>query len=312
MKTKKNNKSSIRSSIKSPRFGMGLGGQPSAKAFGVGRGLLILLTLSIFPSATHSQNLSVMTYNVRLDVASDSLNAWQHRKEWLTDQIKFYNPDVMGTQEGRPNQIKYMKEVLTDYKIIGHGRDGGDNGEYSAIFYNTNKVKVEKDSTFWLSETPEQHSKSWDAAIERICTYGLFTDLESLEKVWIVNTHLDHVGQQSRVNSMKLIEEHIKTINSENYPVIIMGDLNVESDNELISNLKQDYVDTKAASKLKFGPTGTFNGFNFNKAVKRRIDYIFVSKSPEIEVKKYAVLSDSKDLKYPSDHLPVFVQLSLK
>ena len=277
------------------------------------KNILILLIISfIYLPNCNSQNLKVMTYNIRLNVASDGENAWTHRKEFLTNQIQFFSPDVMGIQEGLPSQIKYMRDALANYDMIGHGRDGGDNGEYSAIFYNTNKVKVEKDSTFWLSETPEQHSKSWDAAIERICTYGLFTDLESLEKVWIVNTHLDHVGQQSRVNSMKLIEEHIKTINSENYPVIIMGDLNVESDNELISNLKQDYVDTKAASKLKFGPTGTFNGFNFNKAVKRRIDYIFVSKSPEIEVKKYAVLSDSKDLKYPSDHLPVFVQLSLK
>ena len=196
--------------------------------------------------------------------------------------------------------------------MIGHGRDGGDNGEYSAIFYNANKVKVEQDSTFWLSKTPEKRSKDWDAAIERICTYGLFTDLKSLEKVWIVNTHLDHIGQQSRVNSMKLIEERIKTINTENYPVIIMGDLNVEPDNELITNLKQNFKDTKDASKLKFGTTGTFNGFKFSKPVTRRIDYIFVSKSPQIKVKKYAVLSDSKDLKYPSDHLPVFVQLELE
>ena len=261
---------------------------------------------------TNGQSLKIMTYNIRLDVASDGENAWEHRKEFLTNQIKFYSPDVMGTQEGRPNQIKYMKETLTDYKMIGHGRDGGDNGEYSAIFYNTNKVKVEQDSTFWLSKTPEKRSKDWDAAIERICTYGLFTDLESLEKVWIVNTHLDHIGQESRVNSMKIIEAHINTINKDNYPVILMGDLNVEPDNELITNLKQDFIDTKEQSKLKFGPTGTFNAFKFNEPVTRRIDYIFVSKTPNVKVEKYAVLSNSKDLKYPSDHLPVYVKLELE
>ncbi len=266
----------------------------------------------IFFSSVYSQNLKVMTYNIRLDVASDGVNAWENRKEFLTNQIKFYSPDVMGTQEGRSNQIKYMKDVLTDYKIIGHGRDGGDNGEYSAIFYNSNKVKVEQDSTFWLSKTPEKRSKDWDAAIERICTYGLFTDLESLEKVWIVNTHLDHIGQESRVNSMKLIEEQIKVINHMNYPVIVMGDLNVEPDNELITNLKQNFIDTKEVSKLKFGPEGTFNGFKFSEPVTRRIDYIFVSKSSKIKVNKYAVLSDSKDLKYPSDHLPVYVRLELE
>jgi len=40
------------------------------------------------------------------------------------------------------------------------------------------------------------------------------------------------------------------------------------------------------------------------------IDYIFVSKNNKLIVKKYAVLSDSKDLKYPSDHLPVYVKLN--
>lgn len=274
--------------------------------------LFSLAIVLIFFTSVYSQNLKVMTYNLRLDVASDGENAWTHRKDFLLNQIKFNSPDIMGTQEGLPNQIKYMKDSLADYKMIGHGRDGGDNGEYSAIFYNTNKVKVEQDSTFWLSKTPEKRSKDWDAAIERICTYGLFTDLKSLEKIWVFNTHFDHVGQQSRLNSMQLIQERIKVINTQNYPVIIMGDLNVEPDNELISNLKLNFRDTKDSSDLKFGPSGTFNGFKFNEAVTRRIDYIFVSKSPEIKVKKYAVLSDSKDLKYPSDHLPVFAILKLK
>jgi endonuclease/exonuclease/phosphatase family metal-dependent hydrolase len=60
-----------------------------------------------------------------------------------------------------------------------------------------------------------------------------------------------------------------------------------------------------------FGPVGTFNNFEFNKHVTMLIDYIFISRSAEISVNKYAVLSDSYDLKYPSDHLPVFAQINL-
>ncbi len=56
-----------------------------------------------------------------------------------------------------------------------------------------------------------------------------------------------------------------------------------------------------------FGPSGTFNGFQFHEPVTRRIDYIFVN--PKIKVNKYAVLSDNWDCKYPSDHLPVYVVL---
>lgn len=61
-----------------------------------------------------------------------------------------------------------------------------------------------------------------------------------------------------------------------------------------------------------FGPTGTFNGFKHNEPVTKLIDYIFISKGKKLMAKKYAVLSDSKDIKYPSDHLPVYVELSLK
>ena len=58
-----------------------------------------------------------------------------------------------------------------------------------------------------------------------------------------------------------------------------------------------------------FGPSGTFNGFRHQEAVTKRIDYIFLSKDNPFKVNKYAILSDSIDLKYPSDHLPVYIEL---
>ncbi len=273
--------------------------------------LFLLISLMSF-TAINSQELSVMTYNLRLDVASDSENSWEHRKEFLVDQIQFYSPDVIGTQEGRPNQIKYMRDSLPHYNFIGHGREGGNNGEYSAIFYNSDKVKVEKDSTFWLSETPEKKSKGWDAAYERICTYGLFTDLKLSKKFWVFNTHLDHIGEIARLNGVKLIQKKILEINTQNYPVLFMGDLNAESGSEPIQYLNSKMTDSKSVANLVFGPQGTFNDFKFNDPVTRRIDYIFISKSSDIIVEKYAVLSDSKDLKYPSDHLPVFIVLKFQ
>ena len=89
-----------------------------------------------------------------------------------------------------------------------------------------------------------------------------------------------------------------------------MGDFNSEPSAERIIALKNLMDDTRTVSEEKpFGPAGTFNGFNHNEPVTLLIDYIFVSKNGKLKVKKHAVLSDSKDLKYPSDHLPVFVKL---
>ena len=109
------------------------------------------------------------------------------------------------------------------------------------------------------------------------------------------------------------VSRSIKELNVKNYPIIFMGDFNSEPSEERIVNLSNIMNDSRIVSIEKpFGPSGTFNNFEHNKPVTQLIDYIFISKNPGFVVKKYAVLSDSKDLKYPSDHLPVFVELILK
>ena len=89
-----------------------------------------------------------------------------------------------------------------------------------------------------------------------------------------------------------------------------MGDFNLEPNDKSIVALKMQMNDASDISLQKpFGPNGTFNNFEFDKPVSKRIDYIFISKEAKLEVKKYAVLSDSKDLRYPSDHFPVYVEI---
>ncbi|WP_254073642.1 endonuclease/exonuclease/phosphatase family protein [Cellulophaga sp. HaHaR_3_176] len=253
-----------------------------------------------------------MTYNIRLDVASDGENAWTNRKDFLSSQVLFFSPDILGVQEAKPNQMSDLKTALKEYKFIGTGRDGEDEGEYSAIFYNAKKFKIENENTFWLSDTPEKVSKGWDAAYPRVCTYGLFTDLKSSKKIWIFNTHLDHVGEQARLNGIQLVQQKIAEVNNKNYPVILMGDFNVEPNSLLIKNLSESMLNTETVSNITFGPDGTFNGFKFNEAVTRKIDYIFMSKSQPLQINKQAVLSDSDTLKYPSDHFPVYIDFTIK
>ena len=274
--------------------------------------LLLLLLLSLAFSGCKSQDLRVMTYNIRLDVASDGENTWGKRKDFLSSQVLFYSPDILGVQEARPNQMNDLTQALKDYKAIGLGRDGGNKGEHSSIFYNTKKVKVENESTFWLSENPTEFSKGWDAAYPRICTYGLFTLLESKQKVWVFNTHLDHVGPEAQRKGMELILKKVAEVNTQNVSSIIMGDFNVEPDNKLIITLKQKMNDSKELAKVIFGSNGTFNNFKYNEPATRRIDYIMLSQSSKFEIEKYGVLTSAIDLKYPSDHFPVFVELKLK
>lgn len=275
------------------------------------KNILVIVFITLF-NQLFGQELTVMTYNIRLDVASDGENSWLNRKEKVSDLIQFYEPDVFGIQEGLPHQVQFLDSVLIDYNVFGKGRDGGTTGEHNSIFYNSNKLELIDFDTFWLSETPSNKSKGWDAALNRICTYGLFKHKRTMQLFWVFNTHFDHVGKVARSKSTQLIHQKILQLNANDYPVILMGDFNLEPNSEPLMFLSNHYLHSKSNSNLIYNAGGTFNAFEFYKPVssEKEIDHIFVSKKA-VEIKKYAVLTDSYLCRYPSDHFPVLVELKL-
>ena len=166
--------------------------------------LVLLITIS-FSETISAQNLKLMTYNIRLDVASDGENGWPNRKEYWASQLSFHEPDIFGIQEALPNQVLDIAGLLPKYNYVGIGRDGIGKGESSNIFYKKDRFKVLEENTFWLSETPNKISKGWDAALNRVCTYALLKDNKSKQTFWVFNTHLDHIGEVARTNSIQLI-----------------------------------------------------------------------------------------------------------
>ncbi len=257
-----------------------------------------------------SQELEVMSYNIKYANENDGENSWSNRKDFITNQLKFYEPDILGVQEAVLDQLKYFTGELDSYKYIGEGRDGGEEGEFSAILYKTEKFEVLESDTFWLSEDTSSPGKGWDAAFPRVCTYALFQHKDSGEKFWIFNTHFDHRGNEARAESTKLILEKIEKINDEKLPAFLMGDFNLEPETEEIKAISEELRDSRNIAKIRFGSEGTFNAYEFHEPVKRRIDYIFVN--DKVNILKYAVLTDSKDMRYPSDHFPVLVKSSFK
>lgn len=264
--------------------------------------------------AGSDDTFGVMSYNLRFDTESDGINQWENRKDRVASLIRFYRPGFLGTQEGLLNQVQYLEEELDGYGRIGVGRDdGADEGEFSAILFDENRFELVDDSeqTLWLSETPDEPSQSWDAALPRILTFGKFRDRQTDETIYVFNTHFDHIGQTAREESAKLIVETIRDV-SEGLPVVVMGDFNVTEDNpayeELTasdSGLKDAYYTT---DNPHVGPDFTFEGFEVKSdSEKRRIDFIFVSEP--VTVLNHAIISSFRDGYYPSDHLPVYAEI---
>jgi len=257
-----------------------------------------------------------MSYNIKFDDKSDTLNSWDSRKERVINLISFYEPDFIGTQEGLLHQLEDLEKGLGSYRWIGVGRaDGGSEGEFSAIFYNSDRFRqVENsDSTIWLSENPSEPSKSWDAALPRILTWAKFQDRESGSEFYVFNTHFDHIGDTARAESASLIVQTINNVSGD-LPVVLTGDFNATEGSLPYQNLtgsssalKDAFYDTDLPH---VGPLFTYDGFNvLGDNERRRIDYIFVNE--KVDVKRHAFISDFRDGRYPSDHLPVLADVTV-
>lgn len=273
--------------------------------------LLVLFLFLLALAEGQAQNLTLMTYNIRLALESDEENVWEQRKCFVLGQIKEYHPGVIGTQEGLPNQIAFLNEALSGYNYEGVPRDDGvEKGEHCAIFYDSTRFRKREGSTFWLSETPDRPSKGWDAAYTRICTYILLIDKLTGKSFWIFNTHLDNRGEEARREALKLILDKMEKVNKNGNPVILMGDFNFEPSSGLMSLIEVEMKDSRAISRtVPKGPVGTFNGFEWSEFYSRRIDYIFLS-GESLAVERYEVIQESQDRKYPSDHFPVLIELA--
>jgi endonuclease/exonuclease/phosphatase family metal-dependent hydrolase len=264
------------------------------------------------PSPATAPPLRVMTFNLRYDTPSDSANAWPHRRDWVAALIRFHAPDAIGVQEALVHMLTDLDARLPGFARVGVGRaDGRAGGEFSAILYRQDRLELLDSGTFWLSPTPEvAGSKGWDTAIERIVTWARFRDRRTGCRHLHLNTHFDHVGEQARQESARLIRRRITAL-ADGLPVIVTGDLNADPASEPYRILTRDII-ADATSPLRdamvasrdghYGPTSTWTAF---RAIEpgRRIDYVLVS--PQVRVLTHAILPDSWDNRFPSDHLPV-------
>ena len=270
------------------------------------------IILVIASNLAIAQNVRVITYNIRFNNPDDGVNAWPNRSKDVAALLDFHKAYIFGLQEALIGQIQDIKKQLPNMNWVGVGRDDGKKaGEFSPLFYNSKKFKALKSGWFWLSQTPEKPGLGWDAACNRVCTWILLETDKKDRQFMVFNTHFDHQGVKSRTESAKLILQKIKELNTLKLPVILTGDFNLTPEQKPIAVITKELHDSRSISKeVPYGPDGTFNGFQFNSPLKERIDYVFVNDL--VEVKQYGVLTDSKDQKYPSDHLPVFVNLELK
>jgi endonuclease/exonuclease/phosphatase family metal-dependent hydrolase len=265
--------------------------------------LAVSLILLSFSAHLQAQQVKLMTYNIKNDLPKDGPNNWESRKGPMLKMLTQQAPALFGMQEAFINQVEFLYSNMPHYQYIGVGRDNGAlKGEFCAIMFDTIQFRVQEQGNFWLSATPQSPSLGWDAAYPRICTYGLFENKLTQQKIWVFNTHLDHKGVVAQQESCKLLLAKIQEINQQHYGVILMGDFNQTAESAGIQLVAAQFEDSRSAVSTAAMLGGTFNGFDAAPA-RQRIDYVFVQ---NLAVVSYDQVSDKMaNSNYLSDHFPV-------
>ena len=265
---------------------------------------IILTFLAISCDNFFSENVKVISYNIRYDNPDDGMDIWKNRRSTIVKFISSQSPDFIGLQEVTNTQLMYLNSNLFDYNYVGVGRDDGKTkGEYSPIYFDQSKYELIKSNTFWLSETPDLVSVGWDASMERICTFGLFESKINGLKLWVFNTHLDHIGNIAKKKSVDLILKKINDLTKKNDYVIITGDFNLSENSLPIKKLQKIYNDVLYKVDKKNNFLGTFNNFQLKSFPKKRIDYIFFNNFKLI--RSWHGNVKTRKGRWASDHHPV-------
>lgn len=268
----------------------------------------ILIATASCNTTSKEKEAVIMSFNIRMNAASDTGDiSWENRKHAILKMIAEEKPTVIGIQEALYNQLTFLEDNLHDYSRIGVGRDDGkERGEFMAVFYDKELLKIESQGNFWLSETPSTPSRGWDAACNRMVTWAEFSYNGTDKSFYFLNTHLDHVGKEARQQSIALIADSIKQICVKDQPIFLTGDFNSTTDDTIFTPLLS-MMQSAQSTSLSTDCEGTFNGFK-NKNTSKIIDYIFYR---DATAKEYRTIKKEYGVPYISDHYPIICRFTI-
>ncbi|PSQ03591.1 endonuclease [Halobacteriales archaeon QS_4_69_31] len=261
-----------------------------------------------------ADTVRVCTYNVRRDVADDGEYDWAGRRDAVASTLRFHRPDLVGLQEPLAHQYDDLRAALEGYEWVGRSRGAGEREEeFCPLGYRADRFDRLDAGTFWLSSTPDEPgSVGWDASWPRIVTWARLRDRRTGRAVAYLNTHLDHEGPRARREGAGLLVDRLAGVRAGD-PAVVAGDFNCTTDGAPYAILagagdrESPLTDAREATPHRpHGPTTTRTDYE-SLVPGRRIDHVFVA---DCDVEGYGVATDmGGDGWYPSDHLPVVVDL---
>lgn len=269
--------------------------------------------------------MRVMTFNIRgFRRDAGTPNAWKIRATSNVEVISRCDPEVIGLQEAQPGNLNAYRRRLPDYGQV-RGPEYGNRPphDFNAILFRGSHLEVVESGGFWLSETPERFSRSWDTRVVRSANWALFRDLGDDRVFLHLNTHLDHRSKPARLEGSRLLARRIAELRAGfgDPPVLVTGDFNCIPGSPPYRNFSEaGFTDAYlAAGNEDEEDVHTFHNFKGPEYVPRRgrgpkrLDWILFRGSPgrvraeSCEIIRYREESSGT---FPSDHYPVVADIS--
>lgn len=252
--------------------------------------------------------LKIFTFNLRTDTPVDGINAFPYRKGRILDTIRNYSPDLIGFQEAKDGMREWLRSELTEYVIVGCGRNSDYMGESVVLAYRKNMFEELWGRNFWLSMTPDVPGSRFgvdQSGCPRVTTAVCLKHKDCARPFVFCNTHLDHKGEIARLLGAT---ELIQFLSGQPYPFVLTGDFNARPEAREIKvfTTVPGFPVTDATSGLG----GTFHGFG-SCTDKSKIDYIFTNLKCDIS-ESFVVPDEGVDGVYISDHHPVGAVVELE
>lgn len=255
-------------------------------------------------------NIKVFSFNLRVNVECDGINAFPNRKKRIVSTVREYSPDLIGFQEVTYEMRTWLIDTFSEYSFVGCGREKDLGGESTLIAYKKDAFEAIKTETFWLSATPSVPGSRYgfDQSIcPRTATSALLYHIPSGKKFVFCNTHLDHMGANARLFGSMQIMQYLSE-NAEDF--ILTGDFNAPPQSPEVSIITEAFG--SSVRDATFGMGGTFHDFGkLSEERKYKIDYIFTNLPFEIE-KSIRIPDTGIDGVYISDHHPICAEIELR
>lgn len=253
------------------------------------------------------KNMKICTVNIRYENNHDGENSWVNRRKLLANFIKDKNFDFIGTQEGRKDQILNLASLI-DLQLVDQHRSWIEERMYPSIFFNFSKYNALDSGDIWLSETPLiAGSSSFNSAFPRLATWVKLENKKSHFKILLVNVHLDHVLEETRINQINVMIREIHKILKADEKIIILGDFNDSPRSFVYQELIKNFNVQDPWVSLNAQEESSHHGFLGENLHGHRIDWILIDHHFECE-RIYLDKTHSVNI-FISDHFPVVATL---